>query len=253
MHPTQIFHALLVATLLLTVTQTNSAHAAPKKKEAAPAADVAAAEGEEVDVSKVSEKYWAQGKESELGVVQNRKYSYDGKLEVGIFGGSLSSDPFLSVNTYGGRIGYHFNQTWSINAIGWKANVSNSDAFNQYNVIAGAPVINTNKPKSFYGLEIDTNLLYGKLSLLGSAIIYVDIFVFGGGGLTDTESGSYFTPFVGIGQKIFLSQLLSLQLDYRIMQYNETIKSKAAATLGQTVGTRNNTTNVISLGLSFII
>jgi outer membrane beta-barrel protein len=225
----------------------NSSASAPAEESIADTA------GEAIDVSKVSEKYWAQGKESELGVVQNRKYNNDGRLELGVFGGLISSDPFLKVNHFGGRIGYHLNSIWSFYALGWTTKVKGSDAFIKYNEVADAPKISTNEPRSFIGGEVDTNLLYGKLSVLGSMIIYVDVFLLGGAGVTKTETGSYFTPFIGLGQKIFLSQHFSLQLDYRIMQYNETIKSKVAANAGTVLGTRSNTTDAISLGLSFIL
>src|SRR6185369_15382523 len=80
----------------------------PKPKpEASPPPVVA---GEEVDVTKVTEKYWAQGKDSELGVVQNRKYSNEHRIELDLIGGTVSTDPFLSVHHFGGTLGYHFTQ-----------------------------------------------------------------------------------------------------------------------------------------------
>jgi len=208
--------------------------------------------GEEVDLSKITEKYWADGKETELGVVQNRKYTTANKLELSLFYGMISSDPFLSVYSLGGTVGYHFSPYTSIQAIGWKAYASPSDAFKTFVAQTGATV-DTNNPLAYYGAEVRQNFLYGKASLFGSTIIYVDLFVLAGAGVTVTQSGTDFTPTIGLGQKIHLNERMSLNLDYRIMRYDESILSKSPATLGNPAGTRVNTTDAVSLGFSFFL
>lgn len=207
-------------------------------------------EDETVDVSKIQEKYWAQGKETELGVVQNRKYTSSKKIEVTLLGGMISSDPFLDVYSYGLSLGYNFNPYLGLHAIGWKSSVGPSAALNTLRNDTNTNA-NTNEPKAFYGLQLTNNFLYGKLSLLGSSIIYVDLFALGGVGMTSTENGNYVTPFLGIGQKIHLAQFLALHFDYRMMIYQETIKSKDPTHLGQVLGNRTNTTGAFLLGLSF--
>ena len=129
---------------------------------------------ESVDVSSVQEKYWNQGEENEIGVVQNRKYSSDHKFELGTFTGTISSDPFLDVHPYGLSLGYHFDSIWSVHVRGWKNSVGPSDALIAFQQKTGATV-DTNNPKSFWGAEINANILYGKLSLLGAMIIYNDL------------------------------------------------------------------------------
>lgn len=207
-------------------------------------------EAEEVDLTKITEKYWAEGKETELGVVQNRKYTTAKKLEVGLLLGSITTDPFLSVNNFGGSVGYHFNPYTSVHFTGWKTIVTSSSALVKFETETGDKV-NTNKPLSYYGMDVKQNFLYGKASLFGSMIIYVDLFVMGGVGMTQTESGSYFTPSLGLGQKIYLNERMSINLDYRLMKYSEKILSKNPATLGNQVGERSNSTDAITLGLSF--
>src|SRR5476649_915658 len=64
--------------------------------------DVSGSEAEHVNVENIKSKYWARGDESELGVVQNRLYSKEHKIEVGVFGGVVATDPFLQVNSVGG-------------------------------------------------------------------------------------------------------------------------------------------------------
>jgi outer membrane beta-barrel protein len=202
-------------------------------------------DGEAVDVSKVTQKYWAQGKDTELGVVQNRKYTSEHRLELDLFTGTVSTDPFLSVHHYGGSLGYYFSQYFSAHATAWKDSVSNSDAYNSFKAQTSNASVDLNRPKSFYGLELNENFLYGKASLLGNAIIYVDIYALGGAGVTATDSGSYFTPFLGLGQKIHINQWLALDLNYRVMFFNETIPSAT----GGAGHERSNTTDVVTLGL----
>ena len=203
-------------------------------------------EGEAADVSKVTEKYWAEGKESELGVVQNRRYSNEGHVEIDLLTGSISSDPFLSTASYGGSIGYHLTPNLSFHAIAWRSNAQDSDAYRQLRVEAPSADLYRNLPKGFYGLQVNENLLYGKASLFGKMIIYVDLFVLGGAGMTSSDTGTNFTPFIGIGQKIHLNSFAVLHLDYRIMRYSESVKNTAGAT-----HERTNVTDAVSLGLGF--
>jgi outer membrane beta-barrel protein len=181
-------------------------------------------DGEQVDVSKVTEKYWAQGKDTELGVVQNRKYTSEHRFEFDLFTGTVSTDPFLSVHNYGVSLGYYFNQYMSAHITGWKSSVSDSAAYTSFNnaFAPGTPkaALYLNRPTSFYGAELNENLLYGKASFFGNAIIYVDIFALAGGGVTNTDNGKNFTYFGGLGQKIHLNKYMSLNLDYRIMFFN---------------------------------
>lgn len=240
---------LIILTIAL-FFQTNAF--AEDAKDASPPA-ATSPEGEAVDVSKVTEKYWAQGKDTELGVVQNRKFTSEHRFELDIFAGTVSTDPFLSVHHYGGSLGYHFNQYFSLHAIAWKDSVSNSDAYNSFqsNSLAQTGIkatVDTNRPKGFYGLQADENFLYGKASFFGKMIIYVDLFVLGGVGMTATDSGNDFTPFLGIGQKIHLNQTMALTLDYRIMEYNEVIPKS----LGVGSNQRSNTTDVVTFGLCFL-
>lgn len=254
-------HSLIPLLLILIATPV---HAAKKKKgepaadasgaaAASSAANAAAEEGESVDVSKITEKYWAQGKESELGVVQNRKFTSAERPELQLFTGTFVTDPFLSVKRYGVSLGYNFNQYLSVHALWWRAVSSGSDALTRFEASLPGSTIDTNMPEMYYGLQANYNILYGKASLFGSAIIYVDVYFLGGVGINDTETGNYFAPFIGIGQKIHLNKFMALNLDYRLMRFNETIRAKTRGSnqLGATVGERGNTTDAVTLGICF--
>lgn len=207
---------------------------------------------EKVNVDSIKEKYWARGDQSEMGVIQNRTYTKDGKWELGVFGGAILTDPFLNVNNYGFNLGYHFSEYFSLSALAWRSSASNSSALNTFVSTEGVST-NYNKPLGYYGIEARGSFLYGKLSLLGNSIIYYDMHLLGGLGLTDTVNGQYITPDIGLGQQVYLSKVVSIRLDYRFMYYHEAIKQDVIIQqLGQVVGHRSNFSNVITLGVSFM-
>jgi outer membrane beta-barrel protein len=153
---------------------------------------------EKLPVDKIKEKYWQKGNDVEVSVIQNRLYSKAHTFELGVYVGSISTDPFLSVKNYGLSLGYHINDYFGIVALAWKESVSPSSALTLLQSSENTTA-NTNDPKSFWGGELDFVPLYGKLSLVGKAIIYFDTHVDAGAGETSTETGNYLTPFIGIG------------------------------------------------------
>ncbi len=226
---------------------------ASKPSTAKPTAVKVETSAEEVDVQKIKEKYWARGNEAEMGVVQNRLYPKRRRIELGIGAGNLSGDPFLSTYTFGANLGFHFSEFFALHLVGWSTSVSASSALktlqSQLNTTA-----NTNEPKSYYGTEARASVLYGKLSLVGSAILYFDAYFSGGAGLIKTESGTSLLVSAGIGQQIHLSRVISINIDYKVLWYKETILGKVStgtgANLGKVLGSNTNLSNTISLGLS---
>lgn len=201
-----------------------------------------------VDLRKVNRQVWASGQKvsgTEVEVVQQRRYSSAQRLELQLSGGISVSDPFLSVKQVGGSLGYHFNHFYSIHLLYWKylvARSSASDAF--YSLQGTLPAVN--QPKSFMGAEFEGNLLYGKLSLLGKSIIYIDVFALGGAGIQQTDAGSAFAPFVGLGQMVYLSSHFALKLGYRVLRYSETVQGTSGPLK------RTNVTEAVNLGLSYL-
>ena len=227
---------------------------AAAKAEATPvsAADEEAGAAERVNVDKIKEKYWARGEESEISVVQNRTYSNAGKIEVVGFTGVSASDPFLSTYPLGVSVGYHFNEYFSLHALAWKIAAKPSDAYRTLEL--GGKKANTNQPYSYMGTEASASLLYGKLSVIGKAIIYYDLHFLGGLGATSTENGKYFTWHTGLGQQFFISKRTSIRVDYRLLSYREDIKEKEdTLKLGQVVGSRTNFSSTFTFGLSFLL
>lgn len=221
---------------------------AAKPTESAEAKSDAAAE--EVDVSKIKEKYWARGNEAEMGVVQNRMFSKKRRLELGAFGSNISGDPFLTTYAFGASLGYHVSEFLGFHVSYWKASVSPSSALKTLESQLSTTT-NTNEVKDFLLGEGRASLLYGKLSLLGEFILYFDAYFSLGAGRISTESGKNLLVSAGIGQQIHLSQTFAINIDYRILWYKETIVGKVPGpTFGQNLSERTNTSNAITLGVS---
>ena len=225
-----------------------------QNKDSAPETPTATpGQGEQVNVDTIKEKYGARGDESELGVVQNRTYSKANKITLGVMGGVITSDPFLTTKSLGLNLGYHFSEYLSLSVLGWRAWAGASSALTTFQENKGATA-DTNPTSGYLGTEAVGSLLYGKLSVLGKAIIYYDFYLLGGLGATFTESGKYLTPHVGLGQRFYLSRLVSLRVDYRFMVYHEDILEKTILNrLYQVKGNRNNFSNVISIGIDFML
>jgi len=229
-----------------------SAAAKPKTAQKSALEEKSTTGAERVEVDAIKEKYWARGDESELGVVQNRQYSKQHKLELSLFVGTLTTDPFLTVKDAGFSLGFHFNEYFSLHALAWKDFVSPSTALQTFQDTIHATT-NYNSPKSYYGTEASASVIYGKLSVLGKAIIYYDLHLLAGVGMTGTDSGNDLTLSAGVGQQIFLTKYTSLRIDYRAMRYNETIIERVITSkLGQSDGDRTNWTHSITLGISFL-
>jgi outer membrane beta-barrel protein len=206
-----------------------------------------------VDISQVQQKYLANTS-NEIQVVQNRKYTKVHKFELGITGGLVSADPFVNDSTLGGFLGYHFSESFGIRAFYWKDFTSKNDAF--YAAKAQSNLfVNTNSAQSFIGGELKFIPIYGKVSILGSSILYYDLNLFVGGGIRKTDSGSSFSPVLGIGEQFFFAKCFALGVDYRLMYYKENIidQQPASATYGGIAGSRTNFTHNVMLSLSWLI
>lgn len=203
-----------------------------------------------INVRKLKKQYWDEKEEPE--VVQNRLYSKARRLEISTFYSGLNSDPFLDVSSVGFTLGFHFTELISTHLLAWQAFSKPSVALEILESEVGTTT-NNNPPHWYAGVESRASVVYGKLSFLGALILYYDLYAMAGVGITGTESGNNFTPHLGIGQQIYLTNYLALRGDYRIMRYTETINKKADVTAVSAIGDRTNWTHAASIGLSLYL
>jgi outer membrane beta-barrel protein len=226
----------------------------------APGATDDTTNAERVDTENIKHKYWARGDEAEMGVVQNRTYAKAHKFEFQILGGMINSDPFVTTANLGARLGFHFNEYFSAHILAWKSWASASATqTNLLNSGKGAneigTALNTDYAKSYYGGEVQASLLYGKLSVIGKAIIHYDLHLLAGLGETVTESGTDITEHIGIGQQFYIGQSTSIIFDYRLMHYNNLLINKITPDgYGQPIPGSNTSSwsNVFTLGFGIL-
>ena len=257
------FVTFIAISWLLFMAKAWSAESAPPQPEpsATPSSSTDASGAEKVNVDNIKEKYWARGDESEIGVVQNRLFTKERKFEIGAFGGFANSDPFLSIKTVGFSLGYHFSETFGVTLFAWKDLVNPSSAADSLSIKDPTQipnVINNDVPGGYYGVEAEGSLLYGKLSVIGKAIIHYDLYLLGGLGTMIDETGGNLTEHIGIGQRFYISRDISIRFDYRFMHYMETVLQKTIPTeFGQPVqgpgNPENNYTHSLTLGVSWFV
>jgi outer membrane beta-barrel protein len=256
----------LMSTLGAASSYAADAQPAPAATPAGPPAGTSAGtddttNAERVDTENIKQKYWARGDESEMGVVQNRTYSKAHKFEFQILGGMINSDPFVSTQNLGARLGYHFNEYFSAHILAWKSWARPSST--QNNLLGSGESINqigtalnTDYANYYYGGEFQASLLYGKLSLLGAAIIHYDLHLLAGLGATGTESGTDFTQHIGVGQQFYVSKSTSIVIDYRLMHYNNMLINKSDTAndyLGVIPGSNTSSwSNVFTIGFGIL-
>lgn len=190
----------------------------------------AAIPNEKIAVEQYQQQYWKTGREREKSVIQYKLYPRAGKWQLGLQYGFGSGDPFLSIRSIGGYIGYNFSEFWAINALYNKWSTSFSSAHSAFVTAAGVGT-NSNPLKSFMGLESSWNLLYGKLSLLGAGIIHFDLMASLGAGIMDTDNNKGMTGFFGVSQQFYLSKQFSLKVDYRGFMFREKLIEKVGTTV----------------------
>jgi outer membrane beta-barrel protein len=208
---------------------------------------------EKVNVDPLKKKYWQLGDSDALRVVQHRVYRKKNRLSLGLSYGSFNHDPFLSSYSLGGTVGYHFTEYLGISFLYWKITDGLAKA-NEDLITKTSIGVSTNPVSSLMGVELTPSLFYGKLSFLGEAIVHFDLHFLAGLGLLSALNGTYLSPWIGIGQQIYITQYLAVRADYRLTMYSEDIiELYRPATLGQISSSRTTYAGAFTLGLSFLL
>jgi outer membrane beta-barrel protein len=239
------FPALILFTLASTPALAAEA-APPVRTEPAP---------QRLEVDALKQKYWAKGNEADLEVVQNRMYTKQYKLNIGLMAGSVAGDPFLNSKAYGGTLGFNFTESLGVNALYWRLSSSYSSAYDAFVELSGYGS-NSNPLHSLLGGELSWGILYGKLSLLGKAILHFDLFLYGGAGQIKTQNNSSLAPWVGIGQQLYITRWLTFRVDYRYIRYNEDIielYGTADVPKGTLRQTRSTSASALTFGVNFLL
>jgi len=211
-----------------------------KSKKAKPAVlELKPKKDEKVDVTDLENRYWAP-KDTEFSVVQNRLYTKAKRYSLQAAYGPVLNDSYNNASQFGLVANYYMSERTGVEVQFYKTFAYDSDmtqAFKNRNGITP----NYNVPQWYVGAGYDWVPIYAKMSLLEKKILYFDMFVTPGIGITNLVASRYsgafstgvttstsnpqnaFTLALDVGQQIFLNEHFALRLDLRNHLFQEQI------------------------------
>lgn len=182
------------------------------------------AQGDEYDFS------WLDP-EKKIYVVQNRKYTKAGKIELALNGGIGIGQIYRTRRIVMPRLFYYFNENFGASfAAGFAKNAENQDLVGLKLISNTIPIIRD--VQSFYGGSVLWLPFYGKMNMFNQ-ILYVDWhFELGLGQVTSeidmntnkngnpqVSEATYTSFHYGTGMKFFITRNIAARLDYLAVNY----------------------------------
>jgi outer membrane beta-barrel protein len=222
---------------------------------------------EKIETKTLKKKYLENVEDPSVTVIQNRLYTKSYKLNIGGFYNTVIHDPFLDTTGFGANVGFSISEYFIIEGIYLKfcSQSSKSAVRSVKEQIDSNVVVNVNPFSQLIGGQLLTNIIYGKLSLLSSVILYFDLYLVIGAGKLQTKQTSQvdtsmvqqdiFTWWIGIGQQIFITKYLALRIDYRFLPYTENIYKQNTAFIqgNKPIANRSTYGNITTIGVNFYL
>jgi outer membrane beta-barrel protein len=241
-----ILAVVLVGVGLASVS-TASAQQAEKPQSAAPSAD------EKVDVTDLEKKYWA-AKDTDFSVVQNRLYSKAGRFALTGQYGYLINDQWSDGPTFSGSLGYYFSERVGVEGHLQVTNSVDNKALK--NLRAQSGTANHGKILGYQGLSLNWVPFYAKMSVLNSSIMYFDMAISPGIGVTSYEQQREVgnlqknapTFALDVSQSFFFSKYAAVRIDFKNRWFQEeTVRFRSPST---SVNTETAQTSILVFGLT---
>ncbi len=224
-----------------------------------------------VDIKKLEEKYWTS-KDDEYGVIQNRTFTKAKKLYASLAYGPLINDPYAQSRVLGLMGGYYLSEDFGIEFSYFNYSSKQNDTVSAYETQFGGAKPDFNLIKSSKTLSVIYSPFYAKMSFMNKSIMYFDMALTAGLGLSDYEiqkvnkdglgnksqaNDLKSSPHLELGlmQQLFINQSVALRLDIKnsfykqdTRQYEIGIGAAESTRLGSSK-TVNDTT--ITIGLTY--
>ena len=246
---------ILVLSALIAVSQIvgTIATAQTAKGAGKPAATTSSGGDEKVDVTDLENKYWAS-KDTDFSVVQNRLYTKAGRLALSLQYGTLVNDPWSEGPTVSGSLGYYFSERFGIEGHFQKTNSVDNKAL--VNLKSQSGTANHSKIVGYQGLSANWVPFYAKMSVLNGSIIYFDMAISPGLGVSTYEqqlragnqTKSAPTASLDITQSFFFSKYAAFRVDYKNRWFQEDVVS---FNTGASVTTETAQTSMLLFGFTF--
>lgn len=220
----------------------------------------AAKKDEKVDISDLENRYWT-AKDTEFTVVQNRIFTKAKKFSLTATIGPTLNDPYTVTTNFGVAVNYYFSERSGVELLYLRTNTADAELIGRLATNGGVP--DHNLTQQYIGLSYNWIPIYAKLSLLEQKILYFDMSVSPGIGLTTMSSAQYANPSgvvaasriqspvtfsLDVAQQVFLSEHWAIRLDLRNHFYSETLYG---AISGNQLSTKFIYTGSVMLGVTF--
>ena len=215
-----------------------------------------------VDLSDLENRYWT-AKDTEFNVVQNRLYTKAHKFSVTLQGGTNLSDVYTNNFNYGLDVNYYFSERSGVEMSFWMTSATDASfvqSFGQeFNLIP-----DHNMPQGYVGFNYNWIPIYAKLSLLEKKILYFDMSLSPGIGMTFLKADTFASPptfvapsatsqgdltiAVDLAQQVFLDEHWALRLDLKNHFYQATTYS---ASSGASEGSKFIYNAIVMFGVTY--
>lgn len=213
-----------------------------------------------VDLTDLESRYWT-AKDTEFKVVQNRLYTKEKRFSITPIVGTNLSGQYSSSYNVGADISYYFTERTGVELTGWYSGSSDNDFVLDFAIGRGV-MPDHNLPMYFVGANYNWVPIYAKMSFLEKKILYFDMFISPGIGVTGLKSRNFSTTVsnppevkqmaptlaLDVGQQVFFGENLALRLDLRNHMYQEKIYQ---ASSGTELRTKFTYDAIFMLGVSF--
>lgn len=191
----------------------------------------------------------AMDPKNKFRVVQKRAVDRYWRLEIGgNYGMHAWSDPYVETSTWGGFADLHINPKWSVGARYNKhSNSLTSEGqriYDNYNNGLAPTFQGVDLPESSTFGVISFYPMYGKLNLFDSAVAQFDVYLMGGAGQMELNSGPAQAWTAGGGVGVWMSNHFATRLEVRYQAYEDQIAQNV---------TRDQNMVVTTLSIGFML
>ena len=224
----------------------------------------AATESDKLDISDLEQKYWAP-KDTNFNVVQNRTYSKAKRMAVSATYGNLINDSCSRAGNLSLSGTYYFTERYGVE-LNYTSVESSDNKLVETFVNDFGTTPDHGKVTSYIGTSFNWVPFYAKMSLLGSRILYFDMSISPGLGMTtynqQTDAGSRSkqapTLTIDVTQSVFFSKNFAIRIDFKNRFFQEEViefrKSPATLASGddnQKIRTDFTQNTLLMFGLTF--
>ena len=198
-----------------------------------------ASKSEKLDVTGLEQKYWA-AKDTDFSVVQNRLFSKAGRTAFSIQYGGTMNETWSDGPALGLDLNYYFSERYGVQLEYDNIASKNNKATNAL-IAQRSTDPDHNLVKGYYGAGFNWVPFYGKISLLNTSIIYFDMSITPGLGVTNYDQiivggggprKSAPTVSLDLTQHFFLNKWIALRFDVKNRWYQEDVLLFTAPSAG---------------------